>query len=234
MTSGPALGLTVGLAALAVLAHKLGGADEATNLREFANDAPALYLREEAVLGLAEHGDESVVPDLVAMLDERNLQEMRLAADAALERLTGRSFGANEAAARTWLFESGRSTQAATSVGGRELAPWTDGLTTSDGATATVATIDDELRIRVRAPLPAQFNLVFEHEQGSFVLECSRHGEAYAIRSRDVPNSFRTLDCFAPLDVPPTATGLEFTLPRLGRLAEGTPPTRLFVISESY
>ncbi len=79
-----------------------------------------------------------------------------------------------------------------------------------------------------------QFNLVFEHEQGSFVLECSRHGEAYAIRSRDVPNSFRTLDCFAPLDVPPTATGLEFTLPRLGRLAEGTPPTRLFFISESY
>lgn len=233
-TSGPALGLTVGLVALAVMAQKLGGDDEVKNLRELANVAPALYLREEAVLGLAEHGDETVVPDLVAMLDERNLHEMRVAADEALERLVGRSFGANEAAAHGWLLSSGRPTSPVTGVAGRDVGPWPDGLASSDGSAAFATTVGDELRVHVRAPLSAQFNLVFTHDQGSFVLECSKSGNAYTIRSRDVPNSFRALDCFAPFEVAPTPAGLEFALPRLGRLADAKPPASLHVIRESY
>ncbi|MBK6938705.1 MAG: HEAT repeat domain-containing protein [Planctomycetes bacterium] len=240
-TSGPALGLTVGFVALVVIAQKLGGGDEVKNLRELANEAPALYLREEAVLGLAEHGDESVVPDLVAMLDERNLQEMRLAADAALERLVGRSFGANEAAARAWLAQSGREMRPATSVGGIELAPWIHAVETEASPHAQVATSADDLVITVRGPLPPQFNLVLEHEAGSLLFECERTGDAYRVHSRDVPNSFRPLELYEPLVVP-VRNGREssgsdgsmtFSLPRLGCITTSTPPTALRMIVPS-
>lgn len=222
------------------MAHKLGGKDEVLNLRELANEAPALYLREEAVLGLAEHGEEAVVPDLVAMLDERNLHEMRLAADAALERLVGRSFGANEAAARAWLAQSGRDMRPATSVGGVDLAPWIHAVETSSTTHAQAATSNDDLVITVRGPLPPQFNLVLEHAAGSLLFECERTGDAYRVLSRDVPNSFRPLDLYEPLVVAVRddsggggGESLTFSLPRLGCITTSTPPTALRMIVPS-
>jgi len=62
------------------------------------------YGRKGAVIALGEIGDERAVESLIATLKDENWQ-VRMVAANALEKITGKNFGEDEAKWRNWLGE---------------------------------------------------------------------------------------------------------------------------------
>jgi len=185
-------------------------------LFRIADRDPSLIVRQEAVVGLAELGNDAVLRDLVALLDPLAPAGLAGRARSVLLRFTAVSFE-DPAGVCAWMDRNGIS-PSRTSIGPPALNEPAR-LTVVDGL--VVRTEPARIVFESDGAPPRSGRVILDHASGSVLLEVRNVDGVPVGRALDIPDIGPVSERYAIVRGTRTGSSWTIALPRTGQLQDG-------------